>query len=84
MLRLSSLSIALVVCAGTVGADTFQGWQYTAPPGYVVEEHADHVAFTKQTDTAFCSLALFEPRERVRGVAEERAFEWHNVVTHAA
>ena len=84
MSRLSIALIASVILVGTAGADTFRGWQYAAPPGYTVHENADHVAFTKHIGSSFCSLALFEPRALERSAQKERAFEWYNVVTHAA
>ena len=83
---MSRLSVALLVSVTLVGtaarADTFGGWQYTAPPGYAVQVDADHVAFTKLTGSTFCSIAVFEARELDRSVAAERAFEWQNIVAH--
>ena len=84
MSRLSIVLLVSVISVGTAGADTYRGWQYTPPSGYTVQENADHVAFTKHIGSSFCSLALFEPRTLEKTVREERAFEWSNIVTHAA
>lgn len=76
------LVASLVLVGSAAHADTFGGWQYTAPPGYTTQVNTDHVALTKITGSTFCSIALFEARTLDGPVRAERAFEWHNVVTH--
>jgi hypothetical protein len=82
MLRPSILLASVVLLGTTARADTFGGWQYTAPPGYAVEINPDHVALTKVTGATFCSIAVFEARALDKPVLAERAFEWQNVVAH--
>ena len=84
MSRLSAplLASVMLLSGNPAHADTFGGWQYTAPPGYAVQVTADHVALTKLTGSTFCSIAVFEARALDRPVLTERAFEWNNVVAH--
>jgi hypothetical protein len=82
MLRSSMLLVSVILVATTAHADTFGGWQYTAPAGYEVETTADHVAFTKVTGPTFCEIAVFEARALDGPVRAARAYEWHNVVGH--
>lgn len=82
MLRHSLLVASFILVGSVAHADTFGGWQYTAPPGYTAQVHADHLELTKITGSTFCSIALFEARALEGTVRAERAFEWKNVVTH--
>lgn len=82
MSRLSILLASVVLVGTSAHADTFGGWQYTAPPGYAVDANADRVAFTKITGSTFCSIAVFEVRALDGPVLKARAFEWYNVVGH--
>lgn len=84
MLRISlSVLVSVSLLGATARADTFGGWQYTAPPGYVVEVKPDHVELTKLGRSSFCSIAVFEARALDGSARAERAFEWHNIVGHS-
>lgn len=82
MSRLSLVLASVVLIGTSARADTFGGWQYTAPPGYAVETSPDHVAFTRMTGSTFCSIAVFEARALDDTVPVARAYEWYNVVAH--
>lgn len=72
--------VSVVVGVGPAAADTFGGWTYTAPKGYKLEPHGDHLAFTKVTAPTFCSLALFQARSADDALVTEQTAEWQNVV----
>lgn len=72
--------VSVMVGASPAAADTFGGWQYTAPKGYKLEPHGDHLAFTKVTAPTFCSLALFQARSAEDALVKEQAAEWQAVV----
>jgi hypothetical protein len=84
---MSRLAIIVVVSLAifalttrVAAADSFGGWQYTAPAGYSAEDHAGYRSLTKHTESGFCSIALFETRSLVKSVRVESALEWYDIV----
>ena len=80
-----SIGVGVLIILGATGAraDTFEGWQYSAPAGYEVRVDADRVALTKGAGATVCSIALFDARALDGPVATEKALEWNNIVTYA-
>jgi len=80
-----SIGLGVLIILGATGAraDSFEGWQYSAPAGYEVRADGDRVALTKGAGATVCSIALFEARAVDGPVAAETSLEWHNIVTHA-